>query len=95
MCATGSPARAPLWNFTYHFIEPGIITYGAVSTITGAVGLDLPDPAVASIVAGWPQDFDTARAIALGFTAEKTFQEIIQVYLEDEMGQPALTGAAS
>ena len=55
----------------------------------------VPDPAVASIVAGWPQDFDTARAIALGFTAEKTFQEIIQVYLEDEMGQPALTGAAS
>ena len=55
----------------------------------------VPDPAVASIVAGWPQDFDTARAIALGFTAEKTFQEIIEVYLEDEMGQPALTGAVS
>lgn len=54
-----------------------------------------PDPAVANIVAGWPKDFDTARAIALGFTAEKTFQEIIEVYLEEEMGQPALTGAAT
>ena len=51
-----------------------------------------PDAAVANIVAGWPKDFDTARAIALGFTAEKTFQEIIEVYLEEEMGQPALTG---
>ena len=53
----------------------------------------VPDPAVASIVAGWPRDFDTARAIAFGFVAESSFQEIIAVYLEDEMGQPAQTGA--
>ncbi|MGB5863778.1 MAG: D-erythronate dehydrogenase [Sulfitobacter sp.] len=45
-----------------------------------------PDPAVASIVAGWPRDFDTTRAISLGFVAESSFQEIITVYLEDEMG---------
>jgi nucleoside-diphosphate-sugar epimerase len=53
-----------------------------------------PDPAVAAIVAGWPRDFDTARAKALGFTAEQTFQQIIAVYLEDEMGQPAQTGTS-
>lgn len=52
-----------------------------------------PDPAVAGIVAGWPRDFDTARANTLGFVAESSFQEIITVYLEDEMGQQALTGA--
>ncbi|MEN8935060.1 MAG: D-erythronate dehydrogenase [Planktotalea arctica] len=52
----------------------------------------VPDPAVASIVASWPRDFDTARAIALGFIAESSFQEIITVYLEDEMGRPAQTG---
>jgi len=61
----------------------------------GAVALirRVPDPVVASIVAGWPRDFDTARALALGFRAETSFREIISVYLEDEMGQKARTGA--
>jgi nucleoside-diphosphate-sugar epimerase len=53
----------------------------------------VPDPAVARIVAGWPRDFDTARALALGFGAEKSFREIIAIYQEDEMGKTALTGA--
>lgn len=53
----------------------------------------VPDPTVASIVAGWPRDFDTARALSLGFRAEETFREIIAVYLEDEMGQTAQTSA--
>lgn len=43
------------------------------------------DPAIASIVAGWPETFDAARATALGFQAESSFDRIIQVYLEDEM----------
>jgi nucleoside-diphosphate-sugar epimerase len=45
-----------------------------------------PNPTIASIVAGWPRDFDTARAHALGFTAETSFYEIIKVYIDDEMG---------
>ncbi len=53
----------------------------------------IPDPAVAAIVSGWPRDFDTARANALGFVAETSFQEIIEIYLEDEMGQKAQIGA--
>lgn len=61
---------------------------GAVALIHRA-----PDPAVAQIIAGWPRAFDTARALAAGFVAEKSFQEIIAIYLEDEMGQPALKGA--
>ncbi|MBB3992778.1 nucleoside-diphosphate-sugar epimerase [Sulfitobacter undariae] len=61
---------------------------GAVALIRRA-----PDPAVAQIIAGWPRAFDTARALAAGFVAEKSFQEIIAIYLEDEMGQPALKGA--
>ncbi|MEX3314351.1 D-erythronate dehydrogenase [Sulfitobacter sp. PS-8MA] len=52
-----------------------------------------PDPAVATIVAGWPRDFETARALSLGFRAEQTFGEIIAVYLEDEMGQKAQKSA--
>ena len=45
-----------------------------------------PDETIASIVAGWPQDFDTSRARELGFKAETTFDEIIAIYREDELG---------
>ncbi len=45
-----------------------------------------PDPAIQRIVAGWPRDFDTARAASLGFVAETAFDQIIAVHIEDEMG---------
>ncbi|MCX7567886.1 SDR family oxidoreductase [Sulfitobacter sp. F26169L] len=51
------------------------------------------DATIANIVAGWPRDFDTARALEMGFRAENSFQEIIEIYLEDEMGQKTLNGA--
>ena len=44
-----------------------------------------PDEMVARIVAGWPRDFDTARAREAGFRAEGSFREIIEIYIEDEM----------
>ena len=43
-----------------------------------------PDAAIAKIVAGWPRNFDTARARKLGFAAETSFDEIIRVHIEDE-----------
>ena len=46
-----------------------------------------PDPFIVSIVAGWPRDFDPKRALQLGFTtAEKTFDDIIKIHIEDELG---------
>jgi D-erythronate 2-dehydrogenase len=45
-----------------------------------------PDPIVAKIVAGWPQNFDARRATALGFRAETSFDEIIRAHIEDELG---------
>ena len=44
------------------------------------------DPAIMKIVAGWPRDFDASRAVALGFKAERSFDEIIRVHIEDELG---------
>jgi D-erythronate 2-dehydrogenase len=44
-----------------------------------------PDEAIARIVEGWPQNFNAARAKALGFRGEQTFDEIIKVHLEDEL----------
>ncbi len=45
-----------------------------------------PDPLVARIVAGWPSRFDPARALALGFRAETSFDDIIRVHIADELG---------
>ena len=44
-----------------------------------------PDPVVAEIVAGWPSRFDTALAASLGFTADKTYDDIIRAYIEDDL----------
>jgi nucleoside-diphosphate-sugar epimerase len=46
-----------------------------------------PDPVITGIVSGWPRDFVTDRALKLGFTtAEKTFDDIIRIHIEDELG---------
>jgi nucleoside-diphosphate-sugar epimerase len=46
-----------------------------------------PDPVIMGIVAGWPRDFSTERARQLGFTtAEKTFDDIIRIHIDDELG---------
>lgn len=45
------------------------------------------DPVIDKIVAGWARDFDTRRALDLGFRAESSFEEIVRVYLEDELGR--------
>ncbi|MDQ0322111.1 nucleoside-diphosphate-sugar epimerase [Pararhizobium capsulatum DSM 1112] len=44
-----------------------------------------PDPVVQKIVSGWPSDFDTERARALGFAAETSFDDIIRIHIEDEL----------
>ncbi len=43
------------------------------------------DDHIVSIVAGWPRNFDTERALSLGFESEKSFEEIIQIYLDDDL----------
>lgn len=46
-----------------------------------------PDQTIMGIVAGWPRDFVTDRALKLGFTtAETTFDDIIRIHIEDELG---------
>jgi nucleoside-diphosphate-sugar epimerase len=45
-----------------------------------------PDDSVQRIIANWPRHFDARRAHALGFRAESSFEEIIHVYVDDELG---------
>lgn len=45
-----------------------------------------PDPDIMKIVETWPRGFTAQRAVALGFQAERSFEEIIRVYIDNEMG---------
>ena len=42
-----------------------------------------PDPAIERIVKSWPGAWDTARAEALGLTADADFASIIRAYMDD------------
>ena len=61
----------------------------ALSRTAGDVAVGLirsePDAAIAEIVSGWPRAFDARRAMDLGFAAERSFDEIVRVYVEDEL----------
>jgi D-erythronate 2-dehydrogenase len=46
----------------------------------------VPDNTIMRIVQGWPQNFDPQRANDLGFKSEPTFEAIIRVHIEDELG---------
>jgi nucleoside-diphosphate-sugar epimerase len=46
------------------------------------------DPTLNRIVASWPGDFATARADALGFQADASFDEIIRAYVTDDQPRP-------
>jgi nucleoside-diphosphate-sugar epimerase len=45
-----------------------------------------PDPFIEAIVAGWPRNFAPKRALGLGFKADASFEEIIRIHIEDELG---------
>ena len=47
----------------------------------------VPDQFIMGIVSGWPRNFEAKRARELGFTtAEKTFDDIIRIHIDDELG---------
>ena len=45
-----------------------------------------PDGLIMRIVGGWAERVSALRANELGFKAEATFDEIIRVHIEDELG---------
>ncbi len=45
-----------------------------------------PDPFIEGVVAGWPRNFAPTRAIGLGFRADTSFEDIIRIHIEDELG---------
>jgi D-erythronate 2-dehydrogenase len=47
----------------------------------------VPDETIVRIVAGWPRNFDPARAKGLGFKADDNFSAIIKAHIEDELNR--------
>ena len=45
-----------------------------------------PDEQIQRMVESWAPALDATRALRLGFTAETSFDEIIRVHIEDELG---------
>jgi nucleoside-diphosphate-sugar epimerase len=45
-----------------------------------------PDALIVRIVSGWPQRLEAKRALSLGFQVEQTFDEIIRVHIDEELG---------
>ena len=45
-----------------------------------------PDPFIEGVVAGWPRNFAPRRAVELGFKADASFEDIIRIHIEDELG---------
>jgi hypothetical protein len=47
---------------------------------------EVPDPTIIRIVDGWARNFDARRALSLGFKGDASFDEIIRIHVEDELG---------
>lgn len=45
----------------------------------------VPDAEVEKIVLGWARAFDPKRAVALGFTSETSYDDVIRAHIEDEL----------
>ena len=62
----------------------------ALRRVAGQKAVDLirlePDAAIAKIVEAWAQGFDPVRSRTMGFTADASFDAIIQAHIADELG---------
>lgn len=60
----------------------------ALRRAAGQAAVDLivpqPDPEIIKIVDTWPKAFDPQLALSLGFSAEQSFDQIIEIYLADD-----------
>lgn len=62
----------------------------SLENVTGKHAVELikhePDEFVQSIVSTWPKEFDSKRALSLGFEADPNFDKIIEAYIDDDLG---------
>ena len=44
------------------------------------------DEFIQGMVDGWPNDFDPARALTMGFEPDASMDEIVQAFIDDDLG---------
>jgi len=63
----------------------------ALGRVAGQAAVKLireePDETIRGIVSGWARNFEPQRALELGFKPDASFDEIIRIYQEDELGR--------
>ena len=88
--ALALPAQAWGWNRSINL--PGLVAsmheeMAALRAIAGDAAVSLvrhvPDEKVIRLVKTWAARFDTSRARALGFEADRDFESIVRAYVED------------
>lgn len=88
--ALGLPAQAWGWHRSVNL--PGLVVsmhdeMAALRAIGGDAAVALvrhvPDEKVIRLVKTWAARFDTSRARALGFEADRDFESIVRAYVED------------
>ena len=61
----------------------------ALESVAGKTVVDRidwePDAFIQKIVDGWPPEFDTQKALALGFVRDASMEEVIRAFIEDEL----------
>ena len=45
-----------------------------------------PDPFIEKIVYGWPTRFETERAEIMGFRADRRLEDVVEAFIEDDLG---------
>ncbi len=85
--AAWGPSRAVSIPGITHSVREMIdaLTGIAGSTVSDRIDFT-PDPAIQAIVSGWPMHFAANRGRDLGFEADESVEEIIQGFIEDELG---------
>lgn len=87
------PAKA--WGYSRALALPGISVsiqemVDSLREIAGQAVVDRImwklDPFIEKLVYGWPINFTPRRAEAMGFKADSSMREIIQIFIDDELG---------
>jgi len=65
-------------------------TVAAMARVAGAAAAARvswrADEPIQAMVAGWPNRFHAARALAMGFEADASMDEVVQAFIEDDLG---------
>jgi len=80
--AIGLPSR----SVTMHECIEVMQKVAAARGINTGPVVDQPDAVIQAIVAGWPTETESQRALELGLPQDKNLEEIIENYIDDFLG---------